>query len=256
VNLLQRVGQEPLIFGHRGVPDETPENTVSSFQKAVDLGLDGVELDARLCKSGELVVFHDDKVDKLPGASGYVADLSYGDLKRLDAGIRYGEEFRGERIPLLEEVLEALREKMIVNIELKSRSIRDDGLERKVAALVREMRIQSSVILSSFNPFSIRRVTMIDPELKIGLLFSDDQPIHLRKAWGAYFFGIHGVHPRYPLVTGRLIEKARKKNWFVSAWTVDDTALAGRLFSAGVAIVITNHPRQMCGAFKTLREKP
>ncbi|MBI5116673.1 glycerophosphodiester phosphodiesterase [Candidatus Poribacteria bacterium] len=256
MNLLQRIGQEPLIFGHRGVPDETPENTVSSFQKAVELGLDGVELDARLCKSGELVVFHDDRVDKLPGGSGHVADLSYDDLKRLDAGIRCGERFRAEKIPLLEEVLETLSGKMIVNIELKSRSIRDDGLERKVVALVGKMSLQSSVILSSFNPFSIHRVTKLDPDLKIGLLFSDDQPIHLRKAWATHFFGIDGVHPRYPLVTAGLIEKARKKNWFVNTWTVDDNALARRLFDAGVAVVITNHPRQMFGALKTHRENP
>ncbi|MBI4832349.1 MAG: hypothetical protein HY801_12530, partial [Candidatus Lindowbacteria bacterium] len=214
----------------------------------------GVALDARTCKSGELVVYHDDRVDKLTRGSGHVADLSYEELTRLDGGIRFGERFSGERIPLLDEVLAVLRDKMIVNIELKTRSISDDGLERKVAALVQKMQMQSSVIFSSFNPFSIRRVSMIDSSFKIGLLFSDDQPIHLRKAWAVHLMKIHGLHPRHPLVTDGLIEKARKKGWFLCTWTVDDSALAGRLFREGIDIVITNHPRKMWGALKAPRE--
>jgi glycerophosphoryl diester phosphodiesterase len=218
------------------------------------LGLDGVELDARLCKSGELVVFHDDKVDKLPDGSGYVADLAYNDLKLLDAGVRFSKKFRGERIPLLEEVLEVLRGNMIVNIELKTRSIRDDGLECEVVALVEKMGMQSSVIFSSFNPCSVWRVTKAGAGLSVALLFSDDQPIHLKKAWGRHFVPLHGINPRYPLVTENMVQEARRKKWFVCTWTVDDASLAARLFDMGVDIMITNHPREMCGLLKALQE--
>lgn len=237
-----------MIFGHRGVPDQTPENTIASFQKSVDLGLDGIELDARFCKTGELVVFHDDKVDKITNGSGFVADLTFDEIRQLDAGTHFAEEFKTERIPTLEEALEVLGGKMIVNIELKSKSIPDDGLEAKVVPLVEKMGLQSSVVLSSFNPFSVHRVRKINPGLKRALLFSDDQPIHLRQAWGSYLVPLDGLHPRYPLVTDRLMKRAKANNWFVCTWTVDEMTEVRRVFDAGVTIVITNHPESVRGA--------
>lgn len=248
------MGREHLIFGHRGVPHDAPENTVAGFRRAVELGLDGVELDVQQCKSGELVVFHDDDVDKLTDGSGAVTDLAFDELRELDAGVRFKKEFRGERIPSLDEVLEALRGTMIINIELKTDSIRDNGLEEKVVTLIRTMGLQSAVILSSFNPFSVRRVIGTRAGLTTGLLFAEDQSVYLRQAWGSYLLRINGLHPRYPLVTGRLINRARKRSWFVSTWTVDDAHAARRLFEGGVDIVITNHPERLRGALKTEKE--
>jgi len=244
--LLDRIGREHLIFGHRGVPDEAPENTIIGFQKAVEMGLDGVELDVQLCKTGELVIIHDEEVDKLTDGSGHVAELAFEELRRLDAGKHFDERFRGEKIPALEEVLEVLGGKMIVNIELKTRAIRDVGLEEKVVRLIEEMELQSSVILSSFNPFAVRRAKKENPGLTTALLFADDQPIHLRRAWGLYVVPVDGVHPRYPLVSEKLIRRAERNNWFMCTWTVDDAAVAQAMFGAGVDIVITNHPGKMC----------
>jgi len=254
LSLLKRVGRDHLIFGHRGVPHEAPENTVASFRRAVELGLDGVELDVQQCKSGELVVFHDDEVDKLTDGSGNVAELAFDELRKLDAGVRFKEKFRGERIPSLDEVLEVLRGTMIINIELKSESIRDNGFEEKVVTLIGNMGLQSTVILSSFNPFSVGRVIGARAGLTTGLLFAEDQSVYLRQAWGSYLLKINGLHPRYPLVTEKLMRRARKRNWFVSTWTVDDAHAAERLFEAGVDIVITNHPERLCRALETEKE--
>ncbi len=245
MRLLERVGRERLLFGHRGVPQEAPENTLASFGRAVELALDGVELDARLCRTGELVVIHDERVDKLTNGSGCVDQLSFDEIRSLDAGTRFGGSFKGERIPSLEEAFEALRGKMVVNVELKTKSVAGDGLEGKVVALIEKMGLESSVILSSFNPFSIRRVKQANPALTVGLLFSDDQPIHLRRAWASHLMKIDGLHPRYPLVTKRLIGRARANKWFVGTWTVDDADVAARLLRAGVDIVMTNRPRQL-----------
>jgi glycerophosphoryl diester phosphodiesterase len=244
MGLLERIGREKLIFGHRGTPDEAPENTLAGFKKAVELGLDGVELDARLCRTGEIVVFHDDEVDKLTDGSGRVDELAFDELRHLDAGARF-EGFSGEKIPTLEEVLETLSGKMIVNIELKTGSIAGDGLEARVATLVWKMGLQSSVILSSFNPFSVRRIVAASPGLKVALLFAEDQPIHLRRAWALRLVGVDGVHPRYPLVSEKLMRRARAKGWFVNTWTVDDASVAKRMFEAGVAAIVTNNPRRM-----------
>ena len=208
LGLLERIGRERLIFGHRGVPRDAPENTIAGFKRAVELQLDGVELDVQKCRSGELVVFHDDEVDKLTDGSGAVVELSYDELRHLDAGVKFQGNFKGERIPSLEEVLDVLRGEMIINIELKTRSIRDDGLETHVFDLIERMALQSSVILSSFNPFSIRRVIRANADLTTGLLFAEDQAIYLRQAWGSYLLSINGLHPRHPLVTDTLLRRA------------------------------------------------
>jgi glycerophosphoryl diester phosphodiesterase len=245
MNLLERIGRERLLFGHRGVPDQTPENTLASFQKAVDLGLDGIELDARLCKTGELVVFHDDRLDKITDGAGLIAEMPFAYIRQLDAGSHFDRSFHAEKIPTLEEALEVLGNKMIVNIELKSKSIRDDGLEAKVIPLVEKMGLESSVIFSSFNPFSVRRTRKINPKLTVALLFAEDQPIHLRQAWGSYVVELSGLHPRYPLVNEKLMERAATNKWFVCTWTVDKAGEVGRMFEAGVDIVITNHPERI-----------
>lgn len=243
--MLDRLGEGRLIFGHRGAPDEAPENTIAGFQRAVELGLDGVELDVQLCRSGELVVLHDEEVDKLTDGSGKVAELSFEELRRLDAGVRFSDGFKGEKIPTLEETLAVLGGNMIVNIELKTRSIPDEGLEAKVVALVEKMGLQSSVILSSFNPFSVWRASKANPELKVALLFADDQPIHLRRAWALRFIKVDAAHPRYPLVSEKLMKRARANDWIVNTWTVDDASRAQRFFEMGVSVVITNHPQRM-----------
>ncbi|GAB4349728.1 MAG: glycerophosphodiester phosphodiesterase [Candidatus Abyssubacteria bacterium] len=237
--------RKPLIFGHRGVPCEAPENTVASFQRAVELGLDGVELDVQLCKSGELVVFHDFRVDKLTDGTGLVADLSFEEIRRLDAGSHFSEKFRNERIPTLEEVLGILGGRMLVNVELKQETLGDRGLESRASGLIKKMGLSTSVILSSFNPFSIWRAGRAQPDMACALLFADDQPLHLRRAWAARVLELDGLHPRFPLISDALMKRARAKGWFVGTWTVDDPREAERLVEAGVDIIISNRPAQL-----------
>ncbi len=247
---LDRLCDGRLIFGHRGVPDEAPENTIAGFERAVEMGLDGVELDVQQCASGELVIIHDERVDKLTDGSGEIKDLSFDELRALDAGSKFvgksgSPGFGGEKIPTLEETLAVLGGKMIVNIELKTRSIPDDGLEAKVVALVKKMGHGDSVILSSFNPFSIKRAGAADPSLKVALLYAEDQPMHLRRAWGLHLIRVDAVHPRFPLVNDKLMRRARARGWMVNTWTVDDAAKMRELFDIGVSVAITNHPRRL-----------
>ena len=249
MGLLDRMGRERLIFGHRGVPDEAPENTIAGFEMAVEMGLDGVELDVRVCKTGELVIMHDDEVDKVTDGSGRIEELSFDELRELDAGVKFPDRFKGEKIPTFEEVLEVMGGKMIINIELKTRSIPDDGLEAKVIPVVEKMGLQDSVVMSSFNPFSVWRSMKLNPDLKAALLYADDQPIHLRRAWGLRFMRVDGIHPKFPLVTEKLMKRARANGWFVNTWTVDDEETVTKMFELGVAIVITNHPRRMLEKF-------
>jgi glycerophosphoryl diester phosphodiesterase len=245
LNLLNRIGHERLLLGHRGVPQEAPENTLSGFRQALEHELDGVELDVQLCRTGELVVFHDETVNKLTNGAGRVSELSFEEIRRLNAGVHFGKKFEGEQIPSLEEVLELLGGKMLINIELKTRALHDNGLEAKVAGIVQKMKFESSVIFSSFNPCSLWRIQRQNPDCSLALLFADDQPIHLRRAWAARILRLQGIHPRFPLLSSRLIRKARRKGWFVGTWTVDSAADAARLYKQGADIIISNRPAQL-----------
>jgi len=116
-------------------------------------------------------------VDTTTDGSGRVADLTLAQLKRLDAGIRFDPAFAGERIPTLEEVLEAVGNRLLLNVELKTTSLRDNGLEQAVIAQVRQHSLDNRVLFSSFNPFSLQRAKRITPHILAGLLTPPYPPL-------------------------------------------------------------------------------
>ncbi|HBY09528.1 MAG TPA: glycerophosphodiester phosphodiesterase, partial [Chloroflexi bacterium] len=108
----------PAIFAHRGASAYAPENTLAAFKLAVDQGADAIELDAKLCADGQIIVIHDQTVERTSNGAGKVADLPLSALQELDAGSWFGLEFKGEPIPTLDEVFEAVGQKIFINIEL------------------------------------------------------------------------------------------------------------------------------------------
>ncbi len=162
------------IWAHRGCSQNYPENTLTSFEKAMNIkNLSGIELDIQLTKDGELVVIHDEKVDRTTDGIGFVRDFTLSELKTLH--IRTGEE-RAEHIPTMREVLELLKPRLqsglMLNIELKNGVYRYKGLEEKIVNLVMEYGVQDSVIYSSFYPNSLINVYKLDPGVKLGVLNS------------------------------------------------------------------------------------
>ena len=138
---------------------------------------DGIELDTHLSADGVPVVIHDFSVDATTDGSGRVREMTLAQLKQLDAGVHSNPAFAGERIPTLKEVLQAFGNRLLVNIELKSVSPRDDGLEQTVIALVEQHRLENRVLFSSFNPFSLRRAKRIAPHIPVGLLYAPSLPL-------------------------------------------------------------------------------
>src|SRR3990170_7761080 len=128
----------PLIFAHRGASAYAPENTLAAFRLALDQGADGIELDAKLSADGEIVVIHDQTVDRTTPRKGRVDQLTLSELRKLDAGSWKGDVFSGEKIPALAEVFSAVGGKLKINVELTNYSSPQDGLANKVLALVRE----------------------------------------------------------------------------------------------------------------------
>lgn len=163
------------IWAHRGCSYKYPENTLSAFKAACEYDITGIELDIHLSKDGELVVIHDEKVERTTDGLGQVAEKTLAELKELhiianaESGLAY------ETIPTMREVFELLEKEckergLLINIELKNNIIRYEGMEEKILALVKDFALEPYIVYSSFNPDSIKLLKELDPNVKTGTL--------------------------------------------------------------------------------------
>ncbi len=238
-----RIRRRPLNIAHRGASSVAPANTLPAFEKALELGADGVEFDVHLSADDQPVVIHDFTLDDTTDSQGRVADMTLAQLQELDAGSAFDPAFAGESIPSLDQVLEAVGHRLLLNIELKTTRLRGDGLERSVVTAVERHGLSGAqVLVSSFNPLALRRVKQIAPHLPVGLLYSPDLPLPLRRAWLAPLCPHEARHPAHTMVDARYMAWARRRGYQVNTWTVDDPDEMHRLVSLGVDGVITNRP--------------
>jgi glycerophosphoryl diester phosphodiesterase len=234
--------QVPLVLGHRGASYDAPENTIAAFTLARQQGADGVELDTMLTRDGVPIVIHDFTLDKTTNGSGLVKEHDLRAIKLLDAGSHYDFQFRNERVPTLDEAFEALGRELIINVELKTRAWRADGLELAVLNVIRRHNAANRVIVSSFNPFALRRFRALAPHIPIGYLYAPDEPIYLRYGWFMIGLPHEARHPHHSLVDERFMAWARSAKYRVHVWTVDDPQRIRQLRDLGVDAVITNRP--------------
>ncbi|HET7724134.1 MAG TPA: glycerophosphodiester phosphodiesterase family protein [Propionibacteriaceae bacterium] len=232
------------VWAHRGASAKAPENTLAAFRLAHELGADGVELDVQLTADGRVVVIHDETLDRTTTGRGPLASRTLDELRTLDAS--YGrEEFRGECIPLLEEVLELLGPTgMTVNIELKNSVEPYPGLEEAVVALVAEAGLADKVIYSTFNHISATAMARSFQPSRVGLLFSDI----LAEPWSyAERRDVSALHPhwRYVELVPETVERCHAAGLAVNVWTVDSPVTARRLADLGVDAVISNRPDEV-----------
>lgn len=227
-----------LLLGHRGAAAEAPANTALAFRRAMEAGADGVELDVHLSRDGQVVVVHDDAVPLGPGITAMVRALTLEQLREVDAG-------NGERIPTLDEALEAVGPEAVVNIELKGVSATTEGLERAVVRTVYAHRRSRRVIISSFNPLRLWRVGRLDPDLPLAMLHGPDVPLFVRDLWFLPLVQPDALHPHHSQVDAAYMARARRWGVRVNAWTVNDPAEVRRLLDLGVDGIITDDPRQM-----------
>lgn len=237
--------ERPAIWAHRGASAEAPENTLAAFALALAQGADGVELDAQRCASGEVVVIHDDSLARTTGRPGLVVDTPWAVLRTLDASSWKGAGFRGERVPLLAEVLEAFPR--LVNVELKCDRADDGGLTAEVVRVVVAAGAQERVLLSSFNPLCLWRARLLAPGIPRALLFESEQRWVVRSALAAPLVGARALHPERVLATPERISRWARRGYSVGCWTVDDPEEAARLHRGGVSGIITNRPALLLG---------
>lgn len=160
------------IWAHRGCSQRYPENTMLAFEKAAELkGLTGIELDIQLTKDGEIVVIHDERVDRTTEGTGYVKDFTLSELKRLHI---YADENPAQSIPTINEVLDLLQDRMKgglkLNIELKNSVNPYEGMEEKIVELIGRYGLQENIVYSSFYALSLEKLREIEPQAEIGIL--------------------------------------------------------------------------------------
>lgn len=234
------------ILGHRGASADFPENTLEAMLGAVAQGADGVELDVMRCGSGELVVCHDEWLDRLAGLHWEVATTPWWKLRTADVGRRLG--FAPARIPLLAEVFEALPKGFAINVELKCDTVDDRGLSEAVAQFLVERDEGARVFVSSFNPLCLVRLARVAPALRRGFLIDPD------RAWVPQAFGWlpvvakTSVHPHFSACTPSRVNGWHERGYQVAVWTVDDVDEARSLRAMGVEWLITNRPAALRAA--------
>ena len=227
-------------YAHRGFCSKYPENTLLSFEKALAEGVDGIENDVQLTKDGEIIILHDESVDRTTDGTGWVKDYTLAELKKLNANEKFGDAYPVQRIPTLREYLELVKnEPIITNIEMKTGVFEYLEMEQKLVDMLREYKITDRILITSFNHFTILRMKKLAPEIKYGFLAYD-----WRIDAGEYTqrYGIPCYHPDYHNLTWPVIEELKAHSIEVNPYTVDDPADIRDLIKKGVNSVITNCP--------------
>lgn len=235
-----------LVIGHRGASGHAPENTLAAFRKAVAMGATFIETDLHLSRDAHFVAIHDGTVNRTTNGQGSVHDLTLSELRQLDAGSWFGSEFSGERIPMLEEVLEFSRKNDVV-FYLEMKPSGSWGGEHALIASLREAGEIARAVVISFDPSMVLNLRKIEPTLMTGLLYDGqlEKPVER-----AIEIGARQLVARGDLVTPSLLEQARKKDLQIVCWTINQPAHMRMLIEARVAGIMTDYPDRLIAALK------
>jgi len=230
------------IIAHRGSRGTRPENTLLSFQEAIAVHSDGIELDVHLSKDGEVVVIHDETVNRTTNAKGYVKDLTLTQLKELDAGSWFDKTYHDCKIPTLQEVLDLLKEtdfKGVLNIELKTDIFQYPKIEEKVLALIKPYLSDFPIIYSSFHYDTLKKIKVLQKEADIALLFS-------KKGKNIFDLGedilVGGWHPKFSIL--RSLPPFETTHIPLRVWTVNRKVEMQLCLRKNIDSIITDFPER------------
>lgn len=216
-----------IIIAHRGASAYEPENTLRSIKRALDLDSKMIEVDVRSSKDEHIAVIHDESVDRTTNSKGCVKDLALEDLKKLDAG-------KGEKIPTLQEVINAVKHKAILVIEIKVLDIEDS-----VVRIIEKEGVEREVIITSFYHPILRRTKELNPIIKTGVIFKC-HPI--KPADLALSAHANSLFPEHRYISKQMIKEVHDYNLEIYPWTIDDPDRASQLIGMEVDGIVTNKP--------------
>lgn len=226
------------IIGHRGGAAAYPENTLAAFKNAVKLGVDGVEFDVQLTQDGEVVVIHDELIDRTMTGNGLVKDYTLQELRQMSAGSFFNSKFEQEKIPTLVEVLEVVKDLEVINIELKN-YLQYPELEEKVLKLIKQFEIEDQVIISSFNHYSLQKLKKLQPEIKTGALLMAKI---INPSDYSFKRGFDALHLHFLTADKDIIEKSHFMGIQVNVYTVNSPEAVAELLAKGVDMIMTDDP--------------
>jgi len=219
-----------------------PENTLPSFELAFSHHADAIELDAKLSKDGYVVVIHDQTVDRTTDGTGRVDQITLFELKKLDAGAFFGNEYAGVRIPTLDEVFESVGHKLFVNVELTNYKSSDDALVENVVEVVKRHNMAERVLFSSFLPKNLVKSRVLLPQTPVALLCLPGFMGILSRSIFSRHFSPEIIHPYLKDVNKRYVELEHRAGRRVHVWTVNNEADIQRLKKEGVDGIFTDNP--------------
>lgn len=225
--------RDMLIIGHRGAGGYEVENSLASFQRALDLGVAMVELDTYACATGELVVIHDEDVSITTNGHGDITQMSFHDLRKL--------KIKGDgQIPTLQEVIELINQRAVMNIELKQPNTAQ-ALADIIKKYLQKGWLPENFVISSFNLKEVGNFKKIFPNIKAGILFElEDMPSNMVKIAKQYHADAVGLN--FKVITKKLIEKLHDAGILVFAWTVNDKKTADKMRECKVDGVVSDYP--------------
>ena len=237
-----------LVIAHRGDSIRAPENTLPAFQRAIDVGADMIELDVQLTSDNVPVVFHDATLEKHSNGFGVLSDFPVKKIRSLDAGSWFSKAFAGEKIPLLTEVLELVKNRIMLNIEIKPESVTenaDSGIEYKVCELVRLFGMEEQVLISSFDYRVFERVHNIDPAIKTGLLYNREQSGRLSPAELMQTYQTFSFHCSRWQLRKKWIKECRQIGVPIYVYTVNGRRTMRSLIKKGIAGIFSDKPQRL-----------
>lgn len=226
-------------YAHRGFKGKYPENTMLAFKKAVEEGADGIEFDIQLSKDGEIVIIHDETLDRTTNSTGLVKDYTVKELTKLNASYNEQKDHGFNPIPTLREYLEYIQDKEIIsNIELKNSIIDYDNLEEKVLDLIFEFKLEDRVLISSFNHESIMKVKEINKNIRCGVLTGSwlINPGKYTKS-----LGVEAYHPSAYGLDKKIITELHNNGVEVNVWIDHMDFSLEKLIDLKVDGIITDH---------------
>ena len=249
---------KPYIVAHRGGRTWAPENTMAAFRKALAEGVEGIELDIHRCKSGELVVIHDETVNRTSdlhtlagtrGGAGLVKDMTYDELRKLSNGAWFGAAFKDERIPLLSDVLKLIDGRCDLNIEIKNTPVEYPGIDKDLIGLLQSYKYPDRIIISSFDHEILRRIHKEAPQYRLAL---NVDAIIVDLGSYAKTVGAKNWHPAFDGIRADNVKAAHDAGLEVEVWTVNKPSDWEKAIDMGVDAIITDDPK---GLHKFLHDR-
>ena len=228
--------KEPLVVAHRGASGHAPENTLSAMKKAIEMKAEFSELDVQETKDGKIILLHDKTLERTGKQDLNIWELNYDELKDIEVGEWFSEEFNGEPIPTLEEVIELVRGKMKLNIELKTNK-HEKMLAERTLQVVIDNNFLDQVVFTSFKFDEIRKIRDLNKDAKVGYIFSK-----LPKDFSVFTEDVHMLSVSKKLVDEEFMSKAKAAGKEVAVWTVNKEEDMKKMIALGVDAIITNYP--------------